>query len=341
MANTSSRALRLLSLLQNHRFWPGAELAERLGVSPRTLRRDVDRLRELGYPVTAHPGVDGGYQLASGAALPPLVVDDEEAVALAVGLRLATQGATTQASTAQDADHGTIAEAAARALAKVTQVMPARLRRRAEAVAAMTDSASWAPGRAAQTAAINPDVLAGAALACRDAERIRFGYGAASGERTERHVEPHRLVALDRRWYLVAYDLTRNDWRSFRLDRVIGVPEPTGARFRPRALPAADAAEFVRSNANAAPGGWQVRVVIEAPAAVVRERIGRWATIEEDGPSRCLATMAPGDNLDWPTIALGVAGADFEVLSPPELAERIGNWGARFNRAVRPHADSP
>jgi predicted DNA-binding transcriptional regulator YafY len=366
MANTSSRALRLLSLLQNHRFWPGAELAERLGVSPRTLRRDVDRLRELGYPVTAHPGVDGGYQLASGAALPPLMVDDEEAVALAVGLRLATQGAagqagTAQAGTAQEsrgaaaagqgtagqaatgqrtpapdaADHGTVAEAAARALAKVTQVMPARLRRRAEAVAAMTESASWAPGRADQTAAINPDVLASAALACRDAERIRFGYGAASGERTERHVEPHRLVALDRRWYLVAYDLTRNDWRSFRLDRVIGVPEPTGARFRPRALPAADAAEFVRSNANAAPRGWQVRVVIQAPAAVIRERIGRWATIEEDGPGRCLVTMTPGDNLDWPVIALGVAGADFQVLSPPELAERIGDWGARFSRAVQ------
>lgn len=330
MANTSSRTLRLLSLLQNHRFWPGAELAGRLGVSPRTLRRDVDRLRELGYPVTAHPGVDGGYQLASGTALPPLVVDDEEAVALAVGLRLATQSATGQASTGQ--------EAAARALAKVTQVMPARLRRRAEAVAAMTESASWTPGRAAQTAAVNPDVLASAALACRDAERIRFGYGAASGERTERHVEPHRLVALDRWWYLVAYDLTRNDWRSFRLDRVIGVPEPTGARFRPRALPAADAAEFVRSNANAAPRGWQVRVVIEAPAAVVRERIGRWATIEEDGPGRCLVTMAPGDNLDWPVIALGVAGADFQVLAPPELAARIGDWGARFSRAVRPPA---
>jgi predicted DNA-binding transcriptional regulator YafY len=344
MANTSSRALRLLSLLQNHRFWPGAELAERLGVSPRTLRRDVDRLRELGYPVTAHPGVDGGYQLASGAALPPLVVDDEEAVALAVGLRLATQGATSQASTGQAstgqdaADHGTVAEAAARALAKVTQVMPARLRRRAEAVAAMTESASWTPGRAAPTAVINPDVLASAALACRDAERIRFGYGAASGERTERHVEPHRLVALDRWWYLVAYDLTRNDWRSFRLDRVIGVPEPTGARFRPRALPAADAAEFVRSNANAAPRGWQVRAVIEAPAAVVRERIGRWATIEEDGPGRCLVTMTPGDNLDWPVIALGMAGADFQVLSPPELAARIGDWGARFSRAVRPQA---
>jgi predicted DNA-binding transcriptional regulator YafY len=338
----------LLSLLQNHRFWPGAELAERLGVSPRTLRRDVDRLRELGYPVTAQPGVDGGYQLASGAALPPLVVDDEEAVALAVGLRLATQGTATQGTaiqgtaapgdTGQDADHGTVAEAAARALAKVTQVMPARLRRRAEAVAAMTESASWDSARAAQAAAISPDVLASAALACRDSERIRFGYGAASGERTERHVEPHRLVALDRRWYLVAYDLTRNDWRSFRLDRVIGVPQPTGARFRPRALPAADAAEFVRRNVAAVPRTWQVEAVIEAPAAVIRERIGRWATVVEDGPGRCLVTMTPGDNLDWPVIALGVAGADFRVLSPPELAERIGDWGARFSRATLPRA---
>jgi predicted DNA-binding transcriptional regulator YafY len=339
MANTSSRTLRLLSLLQNHRFWSGAELAERLGVSPRTLRRDVDRLRELGYPVTAHPGIDGGYQLASGAALPPLMVDDDEAVALAVGLRLSTQGAAvqgtaTQGTTGQDtSDRGTVAEAAARALAKVTQIMPARLRRRVEAVAAMTESASWDAARAAATAAIDPDVLASAALACRDAERLRFRYGAASGQRTERHVEPHRLVALDRRWYLVAYDLTRNDWRSFRLDRVLDVPQPTGARFRPRTLPAADAAEFVRRNIVAAPGTWRIEALIEAPAAVIRERIGRWATIEERGPDRCLVTMTPGDNLDWPVIALGMAGADFTVLSPPELVERIADWGDRFTRA--------
>jgi len=345
MANTSSRTLRLLSLLQNHRFWPGSELAGRLGVSPRTLRRDVDRLRELGYPVTAHPGVDGGYQLASGAALPPLVVDDEEAVALAVGLRLATQGAaqdttgqdtTGQDTTGQDTvDHGTIAEAAARALAKVTQVMPARLRRRAEAVAAMTESATWE--RAGQATVINPDVLASAALACRDAERLRFGYIAAGGARTERHVEPHRLVALDRRWYLVAYDLTRNDWRSFRLDRIAGAPQPTGARFRPRTLPAAGAAEFVRRNITAVPGPWPVKAIIAAPAAVVRGRIGRWATVEENGPDRCLVTMTP-DNLDWPVIALGVVGADFQVLSPPELTERIAEWGARFTQATRPPA---
>ncbi|HEY0936287.1 MAG TPA: YafY family protein, partial [Trebonia sp.] len=335
MANTSSRALRLLSLLQNHRYWPGGELAGRLGVSSRTLRRDVDRLRELGYPVTAHPGVDGGYQLAPGAVLPPLVLDDEEAVALAVGLRLAALGAEPGPadSAGRDLAAGTVAEATARALAKITQVMPARLRRRAEAVAAMTEPASWGGARAA---AVNPDVLAGAALACRDTERVRFGYAAASGARTQRHVEPHRLVALDRRWYLVAYDLDRNDWRSFRVDRVAGVPQPTGARFRPRALPAADAAEFVRSNiAGAAPRSWQVEAVVEAPAAAVRERLGRWAAVEEDGPERCRVTMTP-DNLDWPVIALGVTGADFRVVSPPELAARIADWGERLTRAGQP-----
>jgi predicted DNA-binding transcriptional regulator YafY len=326
MANTSSRALRLLSLLQNHRFWPGGELAGRLGVSPRTLRRDVDRLRELGYPVTAHPGVDGGYQLAPGAALPPLVLDDDEAVAVVASLRLAAAGAVT--------------EAAARTLAKITQVMPARLRRRAEAVAAMTESASWDPARAGQ-AAIDTDVVAGAALACRDAERIRFGYVAANGERTERHVEPHRLVVLDRRWYLVGYDLNRNDWRSFRLDRVAGPPQPTGARFRPRALPAADAAEFVRRNISGAQraGTWRVEAVVEAPAAVIRERIGRWAEVEEDGQDRCLVTMVTQDD-DWPVIALGVTRADFRVLSPPELASRVADWGARFSRASAPPASA-
>jgi predicted DNA-binding transcriptional regulator YafY len=333
MANTSTRSFRLLSLLQNHRYWTGADLAERLGVSARTLRRDVDRLRELGYPVEAHPGVDGGYQLAAGAALPPLVVDDEEAVALAAGLLLAAQGT---AAVTDDAGEVTVAEVAARALAKVTQVMPARLRRRAEAIAAMTESASWDAGRPAH-AAINPDVLATAALACRDSERIRFAYGAASGERTERHVEPHRLVALDRRWYLVAYDLTRNDWRSFRLDRVVGALQQTSARFRPRTLPAAGAAEFVRRNVTAAPGRLQVQVAIEAPAAAVRERIGRWAEVTESGRNRCLATMTP-DTLEWAVIALGVTGADFQVLSPPELAELVADWGARFSRAARPRA---
>src|ERR1700760_653310 len=187
MANTSSRTLRLLSLLQTHRYWPGPELAEKLGVSVRTLRRDVDRLRELGYPVEAQCGVEGGYQLAAGAALPPLVVDDEEAVALAVGLQAAAQGSAAG-----------IAEASVRALAKVVQVMPGRLRRRVEALTAMTVPASWgsASWGGGARPSLDPGALTTIALACRDAERLRFGYLAASGAQTARHVEPHRLGGL-------------------------------------------------------------------------------------------------------------------------------------------------
>ena len=325
MENVSSRTLRLLSLLQNHRYWPGGELAERLGVSPRTLRRDVDRLRELGYPVEAHRGVDGGYQLAAGAALPPLVVDDEEAVAIVVGLRLAAQGG----------GSGTFPEAAARALAKVSQVMPSRLRRRVEAVAAVTESATWG-----NDVPIPPDVLAAAAIACRDCERVRFGYTAASGERSQRHVEPHRLVVLDRRWYLVAYDLDRQDWRTFRLDRITASPKPavdlqaTGARFRPREIPGGDAAAFVRRTITTSAARYDVEVAFRAPAATIRARIGRWATVEPIGPGRCRARMTPPGNSDWAVLALGMAAEDFEVISPPELADRVRDWGERFTRAA-------
>jgi predicted DNA-binding transcriptional regulator YafY len=316
MANTSARMLRLLSLLQTHRYWPGEELAGRLQVSRRTLRRDIDRLRELGYPVRAQRGVTGGYQLAAGAALPPLVVDDEEAVALAVGLQAA----------AESAVEG-IAESSVRALAKVVQVMPARLRRRVEALRAMTVPASWGGARMS----VDPGILTGVAVACRDTERLRFGYTAANGQQTARHVEPHRLVSLGRRWYLVGYDLDRHDWRSYRLDRLTG-PEGTGARFRPRELPAADAAAFVRAGIDNVLAAYEVEVLIDAPAAAVRERIGRWATVEEAGAARSRVRMT-ADSLDWPVMALGVVGADFEVLSPPELADRVRDWGRRFSRA--------
>ncbi|GLW21993.1 YafY family transcriptional regulator [Microbispora triticiradicis] len=319
MANTSERTLRLLSLLQTHRYWPGAELAERLGVSVRTLRRDVDRLRELGYPVEAQRGVDGGYQLAAGAALPPLVIDDDEAVALALGLQAAAQGAVEG-----------IAESSVRALAKVVQVMPARLRRRIDALRAMTVPAGWdGPARAG----VDPGVLTTVALACRDDEQLRFSYTASDGRHTERHVEPHRLVCLGRRWYLVAYDLVRHGWRSFRLDRLTA-PHHTGSRFRPRELPAADAAEFVRAGRDNLPRPYRVEVLVDAPAVTVRERIGRWSMIEEIDDGHCRMRMT-ADSLDWPALALGVVGADFRVIHPPELIDRIHEWGARFNRCEK------
>lgn len=318
MANTSSRTLRLLSLLQTHRYWPGAELADRLGVSPRTLRRDVDRLRELGYPVEAQRGVDGGYQLAPGAALPPLVVDDEEAVALAVGLQAAAQGSVEG-----------IAEASLRVLAKVVQVMPARLRRRVDALRAMTVPPGWA---GTTGATVDPGVLTTVALACRDSERIRFAYTAADGRESDRHAEPLRLVPVGRRWYLVAYDLIRHDWRSFRVDRLTA-PQGTGARFRPRELPAGDAAQFVRSRWDNLPRAQRVEAVVEAPAAAVRNRVGQWGTVEEIDAGRCRLLMT-ADSLDWPTLALGVLDADFHVVGPPELRERMRVWSARFGRAT-------
>src|SRR6266851_3325984 len=264
MANTSSRTLRLLSLLQNHRYWPGTELAARLDVSVRTLRRDIDRLRELGYPVDAQRGVEGGYQLAAGAALPPLVLDDDEAVALAIGLRAAAQGAVIG-----------IEEASVRALAKVGRIMPPQLRKRVDALRAMTVPAVWS-----SSPTVDASLLTTVAQACSDEERLRFAYTAQNGERTARHVEPHRLVSLGRRWYLVAFDLMRQDWRSFRLDRLDN-PRSTGMRFHPRQLPAADPAAFVRAGIeHVAATQYTVEALVHAPASSIRTRVGQWATIE-------------------------------------------------------------
>jgi predicted DNA-binding transcriptional regulator YafY len=317
VANTSSRTLRLLSLLQTHRYWPGAELADRLDVSLRTLRRDVERLRELGYPVDAQRGVDGGYQLAPGAALPPLVLDDEEAVALAVGLLVAVQSPVS----------GT-AEASVRALSKVIQVMPKRLRRRIDALGAMTEPAGWGP----PDVSIDPETLTIVALACRDGERIDFDYTASDEVNSQRCVEPHRLVSLGRNWYLVAYDLTRHDWRTFRLDR-LSAARPTGARCTPRQLPADDAIAFVRAGISKAPRSFSVDAVIAAPAATVRARIGRWATVEEDMGASCRLQIST-DSLGWAAFALTLTEADFCVHGPPELAEYLRVLADRFTRAT-------
>jgi predicted DNA-binding transcriptional regulator YafY len=317
VANTSSRTLRLLSLLQSQRYWSGTALADRLGVSVRTLRRDVDRLRELGYPVTASRGVDGGYQLSPGASLPPLVLDDEEAVALALGLQSAAQGSVAG-----------MAEASVRALAKVVQVMPQRLRRRVSALQAATVPAAW--GSAAPST-VDPQVLTLVAQACRDDERLRFAYTAGDGRDSGRHVEPHRLVSLGRRWYLVAYDLDRSDWRSFRLDR-LGAPTVTGARFAPRRLPAEDAAAFVLAGLGARPRPYEVEVEVRAPAVEVAAHVGRWGAVTALSPGSCVLRMTT-DNLDWPAMALGSLGIDFTVRSPAELLDHVHRWAALFARA--------
>jgi predicted DNA-binding transcriptional regulator YafY len=314
MANTSARMLRLLSLLQTHRYWPGVELADRLEVSPRTLRRDVDRLRELGYPVDANRGVAGGYQLQSGAAMPPLLLDDEEAVAIAVGLRTAAGGAVAG-----------IEETSMRALTKVIQVMPPRLRRRVEALREYTVPAIWGNGPTVDAVALT--VIA---QSCRDDERLRFGYTAHDGEETRRHVEPHRLVSLGRRWYLVAWDVERHDWRTFRADRIVD-PKATGARFRQRDLPGGDAGRYVRDRLTTRPTQHVVIVDIMAPADKVKATVTYYATVEPLDEGSCRMTMNT-DTFDWPTMVVGVVGADFTVVQPPELRDHIRAAGERLVR---------
>lgn len=317
MANTSARTLRLLSLLQTRRYWPGPLLADQLSVSPRTLRRDVDRLRELGYPVEASPGVDGGYALAAGAALPPLVIDDDEAMALALAI-------------GSQLSSGAGGEAALRALTKIIQVLPRRLRTRLDAVRSSTTAAPWGTD---STSAVDHGVLSTLALGCRDSERVRFGYRSASGAESARRVEPYRLVPLGQRWYLVAYDLDRSDWRTFRIDRITA-SEATGASFPRRALPFDDVAEYVRSKVHGGSigGRYRVEVIIETPAEAVSARAGGWAEVRPHTATRCTMIMET-DELDGPLFVLGAVGADFTVITPPELASRAADWGRRFVRS--------
>ena len=326
MAVTSSRTLRLLSLLQSRRHWAGEDLAGRLGVSIRTLRRDVERLRELGYPVEAHRGVYGGYALAPGASLPPLVLDDDEAVALVVGL-----------SAAAGTGVAGLAEPSARALAKVVPVMPTRLRRRVEALRSVTVPGTWTTGPRTDHG-VEPDVLSAAALACRDGEALEFRYTAADGTPSDRRVEPYRLVPLGLRWYLVAWDPSRVDWRVFRLDRVTE-PRGTGSRFAPRRLPADDAATFVRDRISGGAEGFHVEALVDAPAAQVRRRVG-WLTVAEEGPDRCRVELDV-DDLLWGATALGLLGASFAVVAPPGLAATLHDLADRFASASRALAAGP
>ncbi|MFE2052151.1 helix-turn-helix transcriptional regulator [Streptomyces sp. NPDC059459] len=318
MLETSARLLRLLSLLQAHREWSGPDLADRLGVSARTVRRDVDRLRELGYPVNASPGTGGGYQLGAGAELPPLLLDDDEAVAVAVGLRTAAgQGV-----------EG-IGETSVRALAKLEQVLPSRLRRRVGALNAYTVPMLREPG----PSPVDPAVLTELAHLCRDGERLRFAYRGHDGTDSRRTVEPYRLVCSERRWYLVAFDLDRADWRTFRVDRVRPRP-PHGPRFVPREPPAEDLAAYVSEGVSTRAYVTHALVRLLVPLEEAAERISPTAgVLEPEGPAGCLLRTGAG-SLDVMVVHLMLLGFEFEVLEPDGLTEAIEAARDRLTRAL-------
>ncbi|MGY2874092.1 putative DNA-binding transcriptional regulator YafY [Marmoricola sp. URHA0025 HA25] len=320
---TGSRMLELLSLLQTHRYWAGAELAGRLEVSERTLRRDIERIRDLGYPVDAVRGVAGGYQLRAGGTLPPLLLTDEEAVAIAVGLRSAASGAVQG-----------LEETAVQSLTKVLSLMPPRLRQRMDALAAETIPAPM------RGPSIDATTLTTLAQGCRDDEVLEFDYTAREAETTHRRVEPHRLVSLGQRWYLVAFDRDRDDWRSFRVDRISDAAL-AGRRFSGHELPAADALEFVRSGFQQIPRRYDVRVLIRASKDTVSAVTGRWAELTE--VDRGTLMEMPTDDLFWPLAVLAAIDAEFEVESPAELREQVSKVGARFrgSRAAPARARSP
>ena len=323
MAETSARLLRLLSLLQARRDWTSTELADRLGVTTRTIRHDVDRLRGLGYPVNARPGVAGGYRLGADGALPPLLLDDEEAVAVVIGLRTAASGSVAG-----------IEETSVRALAKLQQVLPSRLRHR---VSAFQAYALPVPSRGP---VVDPDVLTLIASACRDHDQLRFDYRAHSGAASRRSVEPYRLVHDRQRWYLVAWDTDRDALRTFRVDR-ISPRLPAGPRFTPRALPPdQEIAAQVARGAGEATWRYRARVIVQAPAAYVRDRLPIPVEVESLGDDRC--AFEPGS--DYPemlALYLGLLDADFTIVDSPELVDALRKLTRRYQRAIDASQQAP
>jgi predicted DNA-binding transcriptional regulator YafY len=316
MGETSSRLLELLSLLQGRRDWPGDELAGRLEVSARTIRRDVDRLRRLGYPVESLTGPAGGYRLRAGTAMPPLLLDDDEAIAIAVGLRTAARASVTG-----------IEETAVRALVKLEQVLPSHLRRRVSALGASTFAL------APDGPTVDPQHLTLIAAACRDTECLRFAYQSRTGERTRRQVEPHSLINHGRRWYLVAWDPARTDWRTFRLDRLTK-PASAGVRFKPRELPGRSAAAFVERSITTAPNRFEARVTLHAPSDQVSARVRGHATTIVPIDERTCELRTGDDDLRWLALRIAMLGVDFEVHEPPELLEHLRELARRIRRAT-------
>lgn len=316
MLDTSARLLRLLTLLQSRQFWTGQALADRLQVTPRTLRRDVDRLRSLGYPVRSSPGLAGGYQLAAGKNLPPLLLDDDEALAVSLGLHMATTGTVAG-----------MEDAALRALAKLEQVLPERLRRRVRGMhAAVTPLGSAGPR-------IAHELLTALAGACRGTERLAFRYLDHEARESEREVEPHALVCTGSRWYLLAWDPARDDWRTFRVDRIAGGPR-AGPRFLPRKIPGGDAAAYVSRGLSVEPYPIKARIVLHASKETMAERIppssGRLQAIDEN---RCLLE-AGAHQRGALAYHIALLGVDFEVLEPPELMAELRVLADRLMRAA-------
>jgi predicted DNA-binding transcriptional regulator YafY len=321
MAETSARLLRLLSLLQARRDWTSTELASRLGVTTRTIRNDVDRLRGLGYPVDARPGVTGGYRLGAGGALPPLLLDDEEAVAVAIGLRTAANGSVAG-----------IEETAVRALAKLQQMLPPRLRHR---IGAFESQTLLMPARGPQA---DPDVLTLIGSACRDRERLRFDYRAHNGATTRRDVEPYRLINDRRRWYLFAWDVDRDDWRTFRADRIGPRTPPHGPRFTQRKLPP-DEEIMARVARGVGEATWRyrARVIVHAPAEHVRSKLPIPVDVSPITGQSCV--FEPGsDHPEMLALYLGMLDADFTVEDSPELAGALRKLSDRYQRAIAHHA---
>jgi predicted DNA-binding transcriptional regulator YafY len=319
----TARSLRLLSLLQTHRFWPGGELAERLGVSARTLRRDIDRLRVLGYPVDATPGAAGGYRLAAGTHMPPLLLDDDEAVAIAVGLRAAAVAAVEG-----------MEDISLRALAKLEQVLPDRLRRRVSAVYGNVAVVPWE----GSVSAVDTEALAVLSQACRDREAVRFEYQRRDGDEARRLVHPYQLVSVRRRWYLVAWDVRRADWRTFRVDR-LSEPRLAGTRFAPLHLPAADAASYVESSLRSLPMPHEVSVLIGVGAADA-SAIARWldARVEPVDDARSRVRLR-SESPEWlaSLVALLAAFSEIELEEVPggdgRFRKRLSDLGGRLSRA--------
>ncbi|MPZ94095.1 MAG: WYL domain-containing protein [Propionibacteriales bacterium] len=316
MLATSARLLRLLTLLQTHRDWTSGQLAERLDVTPRTVRRDVDKLRSLGYPVNATYGAAGGYRLGAGVSLPPLLLDDDEAVAVAVGLRTAAGGTVAG-----------IEETSVRALTKLEQLLPSRLRHRVSGLHSVTVPLFGS------VPTVDPGVLTAVAAACRDNEQLRFDYFDTAGLPSIRKTEPHRLVHTGRRWYLVAWDLDREDWRTFRVDRL--KPRlPTGPRFTPRELSDDEVATRTSTGISSSVYRYRGRFTMHASAAAVRDVVTPTSGRVEPIDDRSCTLHVGSNSLDQLGVYVALLGFDFDIHEPEELVDHLGTVVDRLKRAT-------